>query len=38
MSQALKATFVVLSFLCGAAGSVIAEPFNEGLKAFEGGN
>jgi uncharacterized protein len=38
MSQALKATLVVLSLLCGAAGSVVAEPFNEGLKAFEGGN
>jgi uncharacterized protein len=38
MSQALKATLVVLSLLCGAAGSVIADPFKEGLKAFEGGN
>jgi uncharacterized protein len=29
---------VALSLLCGAAGSAIAAPFEEGLKAFEGGN
>jgi TPR repeat protein len=38
MSQALKTTLVVLSLFCGAAGSVIAEPFEEGLEAFKGGN
>jgi TPR repeat protein len=38
MSQALKATLVVLSLLCGAAEPVVAEPFEEGFKAFEGGN
>jgi TPR repeat protein len=38
MGQALKATLVALSLLCGAAGPVSAEPFEEGLKAFEGGN
>jgi hypothetical protein len=35
MSDALKATLIVLSLLCGVAD---AEPFEDGLKAFEGGN
>jgi TPR repeat protein len=38
MCYAVKTTLVALCILCGAAGSVIAEPFEEGVKAFEGGN
>jgi uncharacterized protein len=38
MSQALKATLVMLGLLCSASGAVIAGPFEDGLKAFERGN
>jgi TPR repeat protein len=38
MNYPLKATLVVLSLLCGVAESAVGGPFEDGLKALEGGN